>query len=77
MWDAVRDGVRPDEGGCISERFGGKVQLCRCAGVSLPACSAPSSGQETPTVSAVSLTANEFPEGGVVVYVRVCVYVRL
>lgn len=39
----------------------------------MPACLALSSGQETATVSAVSLTANEFPGGGVVA-VYVCVY---
>lgn len=50
-----------------------KLQLCSGAGVSLPACLALSSGQETPTVSAVSLTANEFPGGGVVVVVYECV----
>lgn len=49
------------------------MQLCNGAGVSLPACFALSSGQETPTVSAVSLTANEFPGGGVVVLVYECV----
>lgn len=51
---------------------GGKLQLCRGAAVSLPARLALSSGQETATVSAVSLTANEFPGGGVVA-VCVCV----
>lgn len=41
--------------------------------MSLPACFPLSSGQEMPTVSAVSLTTNEFPGGGVVaVYVCVC-----
>lgn len=44
-----------------------KLQLCAGAGVSLPACLALSSGQEAPTVSAVSLTANQFPGGGAVV----------
>lgn len=61
-------------GGCISEKSGGKLQLCSGAGVSLPAWLALSSGQEAPTVSAVSLTANEFPGGGV--YVCVCAFDR-
>lgn len=67
MWDVVRDGVQR-VGGYI-KKLRCKLQLCDGAGVSLPSLS---SGQETPTVSAVSLTANEFPGGGVaVVYASV------
>lgn len=35
MWDAVRERVQHGGGGCISEKFGGKLQLCSGAGVSL------------------------------------------
>lgn len=63
----VRDGVQP-VGGYI-KKLRCKLQLCSGAGVSLPVRSALSSGQEAPTVSAVSLTANEFPGGGVLVVV--------
>ena len=51
------------------------MQLCSGAAVSLSACSALSRVQEAPSVSAVSLTANEFPGGGVVLAVCVCVCV--
>lgn len=77
MWDVARDGVQHGGGageGLYKLEVEDKLQLCGCAGVSLPACFALSSGQETPSVSAVSLTANEFPGGGVVaVYVYACV----
>lgn len=45
-------------------------QPCAGAAASLHMWSALSGGQEMPTVSAVSLTANEFPGGGV----NVCVF---
>lgn len=48
------------------------MQLCSGAGVSQPARSALSSGQEMATVSAVSLMANKFPGGGVVAVLCVC-----
>ena len=73
MWLEMGFGTMGD---CISEKLGGKLQLCDGACVSLPACLALSSGQETPTVSAVSLTANEFPgRGGWCMYVSMCVCV--
>lgn len=60
MWDVVTVGVQHVEG------YIKKVELrvATVAHVLLPACVALSSGQETPTVSAVSLTANKFPGGG-------------
>lgn len=62
MWDAVKDKVW--RGG--EKRKVGRVSCscCSSAVVSLHACLPLSSGQETPTVSAVSLKANEFPGGG-------------
>ena len=53
----------------MKDRQRRKLQLQHC---SLSACVL-SSGQEMATVSAVSLMANEFPEGGVVA-VHVCVF---
>lgn len=52
MWEAVRDGIWVG-----AMRCWGKLQLCSHTAVSL----ALSSVRETPTVGAVSLTANEFP----------------
>lgn len=57
----------------ISDKFKGNLQLDRGAAVSLPAWFTRSSGQETATVSAVSLMANEFPGAGWWRYVYVCV----
>lgn len=50
MWDVVKDGVQHSGGKWKTSGRGSAVAL--------------SSGQETATVSAVSLMANELPEGG-------------
>ena len=74
-WNAVKDGVALAARRRTSVGAWQRSQPRARAAATLRVWSALSGGQEMPTVSAVSLTANEFPGGGDTVCVCVCLWV--